>query len=974
MDAEEFAALSRLLDEALELPAAERVPWVESLPLEYDALKPRLRSLFAAVPSGVAPTFAETLPELTIDGTDGGPVGSASAHSGTAVGPYRLTRELGEGGMGTVWLGERTDGLLKRPVAIKLPHIAGPRSGLAERVAREREILGALNHPNIARLYDAGVAADGKPYLALELVDGRPIDEYCRDERLDVKARLRLFLQVARAVAHAHANLIVHRDLKPSNILVTADGEAKLLDFGIAKLLDDGATRETALTQLAGRPLTLEYASPEQVGGDPITVASDVYSLGVVLYELLGGVRPHDVGRGTRRALEDAILHVDPKRPSESAQEPAVRRALSGDLDTIVLKALKKAPADRYATVNALAEDIERYLDGRPVLAQPDTATYRLSKFVARNRLAVAAASAVFVAVIAGAGMAIWQARVALAEKARAEEVKDFIAAIFRDANPYEGSGTRLSAVDLLKQARKEIDRVGGTRPETRVELLNLVGLSLMNLGDTDAAEGVARQAVTESQQGLGADHPLTLHARLLMTDVHRFRGRTKEMRDDLAELVPLARAQGAENPEDLIRALENQAHVAVDDGNYDEARSAAGEAFELARARLGDRHPRSVAAATILAESHLYGSKPNEALPVCQRVFQLVSDAYPGQPKHPHVIYMRDVYGRALAEAGHVHRAVEEMNRAVRDGSEVFGAANRTIAFYAGNVAPWQRRMGDIKGALENLDRSLTIHGAHAQPESYTYAEVLTTRGVTWLAARRGREALADLSSATDTLRKVLGASHWATLTAQFNGAIALAYLGRIDDARKALALVRDKSPDVQNVMWAQHVLGSVERMAGDYAAALRAQQASLGLIKEGPRAGWDRVRALGEAGLDQVEIGAYEDAIATLEKARELFTQLQTQMHPARADVLIGLGRAHLSKGDAATALPLLEEADRFWVAFDSDNRWAGEAALWLGLSRVALGRDADARVPLARARRIFARSPMPTDARLLRLAQAR
>ena len=221
------------------------------------------------------------------------------------------------------------------------------------------------------------MAADGQPYLALELVEGRPIDEYCRRERLDVRARLRLFLQVARAVAHAHANLIVHRDLKPSNILVSADGQAKLLDFGIAKLLDDGAAPETALTRLAGRPLTPEYASPEQVAGESLTVASDVYSLGVVLYELLAGIRPHNVRRSARGALEEAVLHTDPNRPSESAGEPAVRKALRGDLDTIILKALKKKPGDRYATVNAFAEDIERYLDGRPVVARPDTAWYR---------------------------------------------------------------------------------------------------------------------------------------------------------------------------------------------------------------------------------------------------------------------------------------------------------------------------------------------------------------------------------------------------------------------------------------------------------------------------------------------------------------------------------------------------------------------------------------------------------------------
>ena len=267
------------------------------------------------------------------------------------------------------------------------------------------------------------------------------------------------------------------------------------------------------------------------------------------------------------------------------------------------------------------------------------------------------------------------------------------------------------------------------------------------------------------------------------------------------------------------------------------------------------------------------------------------------------------------------------------------------------GTLRPYQRRIGDIKGALENINRALTIQGAHTQHESYTYASSLTTRGVTWLAARRGAEAYADLSTAETTLRKVLGPTDWATLTAQFNGAIALAYLGRLAEARKSLAMVREGSPAIMSVMWAQHVLGSVLRLEGDYGAALRAQQESLALVKEGPRAGWDRVRALGEAGIAQVELAAYDEAIGTLEKARTLYTDLQTQMHPARADVLVGLGRAHLAKGNPATALPLLEEADRFWRGFDADNRWAGEAALWLGLSYVALGRSGRARPSRAR-----------------------
>ena len=356
--------------------------------------------------------YFETLPKFDADLADFPDAPSGGDQPGDTIGTYRLLRELGSGGMGVVWLAERSDGLVKRPVALKLPHQVWQRAGLAERMAREREILATLTHPNIARLYDAGLTAEHRPFLAIEYVEGHPIDTYCRDRRLDSGARVRLFVQVANAVAYAHAKLVVHRDLKPANILVDADGQVRLLDFGIAKLLDQHQARETALTELSGRPLTLDYASPEQIRGEPLTIGSDVYSLGVVLYELLSGARPYKLKRDSRGALEDAILEADPPLPSAVA-EPGSRRSLRGDLDTIVLKALRKRPEERYATVHALVDDLERYLEGRPVLARSDGLWYRVRKFTARNAIAVGAAGAVLAAVVVGASVAAWQARVA---------------------------------------------------------------------------------------------------------------------------------------------------------------------------------------------------------------------------------------------------------------------------------------------------------------------------------------------------------------------------------------------------------------------------------------------------------------------------------------------------------------------------------------------------------------------------------
>ncbi len=347
---------------------------------------------------------------------------SLGMREGDRVGPYRLLRSLGEGGMGSVWLAARTDGLLTRSVALKLPHWSWILPDLAERMAREREILAALEHPNIARLYDAGVDRLGRPYLALEYVEGEPIDRFCARRKLSIPQTLELVLQVARAVGYAHSRLVVHRDLKPSNVLVSSDGSARLLDFGIAKLLEENAAPATRLTGVIGRAMTPDYASPEQLKGEPVTTASDVYSLGVMIYELLSGSHPYQLNRASAAQWAAALASTDPRRLSEAACDEQRKRQLRGDLDAILSHALKKNPRERYGTVAELADDLERYLRGEPVRAQADSVWYRGKKFVGRNKLAVTAATAVALALTVGLAVALWQGWRAQHEATRAME------------------------------------------------------------------------------------------------------------------------------------------------------------------------------------------------------------------------------------------------------------------------------------------------------------------------------------------------------------------------------------------------------------------------------------------------------------------------------------------------------------------------------------------------------------------------
>jgi len=409
ISADDWREVFALLDTALEMPVDARADWVASLAGKPLHITAALRDLLTR---RTTDDFLQQLPQFTgstdLLGTAGG---SDTLDVGGTVGPYRMTARLGRGGMSTVWVGERIDGMLKRRVAIKLPQVSWAIPEAARRMARERDLLSSLEHPNIARLYDAGVGVDGRPYLALQLVDGRPIDDYCADRRVDIATRVGILLQTARAVAYAHSCSISHRDLKPSNILVDAAGQVHLLDFGIGKLLEPDVPAAADDTQFGSRLFTPDYASPEQLRGEPVTASTDVFSLGVVLYQVLCGKLPFASRSGFR----------DPRPPSAMCHDRVMSQTLRGDLDTITLKALKESPSERFSSMASFADDLNRYLRGEPVLAQPDSAWYRLRKFAARNRRVLRAVGAtVLVTGALGAGLAVRQAREHQTETTRA--------------------------------------------------------------------------------------------------------------------------------------------------------------------------------------------------------------------------------------------------------------------------------------------------------------------------------------------------------------------------------------------------------------------------------------------------------------------------------------------------------------------------------------------------------------------------
>ncbi len=413
----QMTLMSRLLDEALALDEAGRRVWLERAAQEHPDLAAALRE--ALLPGAAQAAQLQelmSLPMLAAVAKANAPAASGLAPE-ARVGPYQLIRRLGAGGMAEVWLARRADGAFKREVALKLPMLNRLQPGLEARFARERDILASLEHHHIARLYDAGIDPQGLPYLAMEYVQGAPLTEWCDVSRLGIRQRLLLFLQVLEAVQYAHEKSVIHRDLKPSNILVTESGQVRLLDFGVARLLEGEETDQPALTSVYGRALTPDYASPELLRGDPIDARSDLYSLGVLLYELLTGTRPYRLkSAASIGALDQAIATIEVKKPSMQLEQSAaatrastaerLARQLRGDLDAVVLKALAKEPAQRYPSAAALAEDLRRHLDGKPIRARPARIVYRLRKFALRNGALLGVGVAALAAILAVAGYA----------------------------------------------------------------------------------------------------------------------------------------------------------------------------------------------------------------------------------------------------------------------------------------------------------------------------------------------------------------------------------------------------------------------------------------------------------------------------------------------------------------------------------------------------------------------------------------
>jgi eukaryotic-like serine/threonine-protein kinase len=736
------------------------------------------------------------------------------------VGPYRIVREVGRGGMAVVFLAERADGQFRRRVALKLLRGEHDPEELHRRLEAERQILAALEHPNIAHLLDGGLTEDGRPYLVMEFVEGAPITGHCDGLRLSVEARLRIFLTVARAVHHAHARLVVHRDLKPSNIMVNTSGEVRLLDFGIAKVLDPEGIGlsggEAPATRTGVRLLTPEYASPEQLRGEPTSVSNDIWGLGVILYELLSGTRPFQQGDDRFPELERRVLEVDPRRPSARVMEgseenaacrgvsrKALHRILEGDLDRIVAMALRKDPARRYASAEQFAEDVERFLEGRPVRAQPDRAAYRMGKFLRRHRLESMAAELVLLSVAGGTGAALWQAREAREERDRAEvaalrsdAAAEYLLDLFRAADPWELPADRLTARQLLGRGEGRLASLPED-PLLRARLLLGIGQTYMALRDAQAARPLLEEALEIRRSVLGDGHPLTAEAMRAVADFLRGEGRLAEAEAwGLRALQASREGRGigaggdrgmASDPVGEAASLSLLGFIRTGMGRLEEAMDHFQEELTVLRQAGMEDAPEAGHALVNLAAIHRRRARYDRAEALLREALEHRQRNL--GPEAPLTAVTLARLGGLLSE--HLGR-FQEASRLFQESLAILdrelGTDHPARIEPLGGLAIIREALGDTAGAEVLLRESLRTHQVGLGSDHPT--SMVAAEGLAGFLARTGRPMEADSIYAVTlpSRRLALGDSHPSLAGSLGGWGRVLLSLGRVDDAEAAI------------------------------------------------------------------------------------------------------------------------------------------------------------------------------------------
>jgi serine/threonine-protein kinase len=860
-DRERWTRIQALFHRALELPGEERRGFLERECADTPEFVDEVLELVAedVRADSVLDREVGAVADAVLDG---------SVPPIRVVGPYRIRRILGRGGMGVVYLGERED--LGAQAAIKVLRDASLSPVRRERFAREQRTLAHLTHPSIARLYDADVLPDGTPYFVMEYVDGVPLTEHCARRGASLRDRLRLFRAVCEAVQAAHGQAVVHRDLKPSNIVVTADGELKLLDFGIAKQLDE-LDVPVQQTETALRLMTPAYAAPEQILGEPIGTYTDIYALGVILYELLAGRLPFDLSRRTPGQAEAMILGDDPQRPSEAVRNEEATLAALGtvgrskwaDLDVMCLTAMHKDPERRYRTVDALMRDLDHFQRGEPLEARPDSIGYRAGKLL-RRRWRPLSAAAVAVAAIVGL-VAFYTVRlarardVAVAEAARAARIQRFTLNLFQggdetagpadslrvltlldrgvnearvlDAEPamqaelyqtlgsvYQQLGNLDRADTLLQAALSQNERISGENGSAAARSRVALGLLRLDQADVDGSEALVRRGLAELRGAYPPDHPSVIDAETALGSILQERGQYEEAVAVLDSAVQALAPRGP-SPE-LSNTMGQLANTFFYAGNYAASDSLNRILLDMDRALFGARHPSVGDELINLGAIQFQLGDYAEAERLYREALDIF-EAYYG-PNHPEAASNLTMLGRALVYQDKTEEGKESLARALSIQERVFGPVHRAVASTLNDLGIVAMQTGDMRGAERNYRRMLAIYDSVYGAKHYLYALAQANLASVYAAEERWVDAEGLFREAVALFEETLPAGHGQTAVARIKLGHALMKLGRYAEAETALTegyttLSAQASPTVSWLTTARTDLATVYDALGE-------------------------------------------------------------------------------------------------------------------------------------------------------------